>query len=182
MIGGKNIKEYILPNRMSNIAMVFQNVYLFEDTIENNIKLGMPEATREEVIEAAKKAMRHDFIEVLPDWRRRRQSFRRRKTANSIAGAMLKDAPIVIFDKATANVDPENEDKLKAVIEELTKNKTIIMIAHQLSTIRNADQIFVLNNGKIERRGTHEELMRQERLYKTLIDMKNKTTTWKIAN
>ena len=94
----------------------------------------------------------------------------------------LKDAPIVIFDEATANIDPENEDKLKSAIEELTKNKTIIMIAHRLSTIRNADQILVLNNGKIEQRGNHEELMKQGGLYKTLISMKNKTTIWKIAN
>ena len=100
----------------------------------------------------------------------------------SIARAMLKDTPIVIFDEATANIDPENEDKLKAAIEELTKNKTIIMIAHRLSTIRNADQILVLNNGKIEQRGNHEELMKQGGLYKTLINMKNKATVWKIAN
>jgi len=95
---------------------------------------------------------------------------------------MLKDAPIVIFDEATANVDPENEDKLKLAIEELTKNKTIIMIAHQLSTIRNADQILVLNNGKIEQRGNHNNLIQEGGLYKTLIDMKNKATEWKIAN
>ena len=95
---------------------------------------------------------------------------------------MLKDAPIVIFDEATANIDPENEDKLKAAIEELTKNKTIITIAHRLSTIRNADQILVLNNGKIEQRGNHEGLMKQGGLYKTLISMKNKATIWKIAN
>ena len=188
LIGGKNIKEYTLPHLMSHIAMVFQSVYLFEDTIENNIKFGVPSATREEVIEAAKKAMCHDFIEALPNGydtligEGGATLSGGEKQRISIARAMLKDAPIVIFDEATANIDPENEDKLKAAIEELTKNKTIIMIAHRLSTIRNADQILVLNNGKIEQRGNHEELMNQGGLYKTLINMKNKATVWKIAN
>lgn len=188
LIGGKNIKEYTLPHLMSHIAMVFQSVYLFEDTIENNIKFGVPSATREEVIEAAKKAMCHDFIEALPNGydtligEGGATLSGGEKQRISIARAMLKDAPIVIFDEATANIDPENEDKLKAAIEELTKNKTIIMIAHRLSTIRNADQILVLNNGKIEQRGNHEELMKQGGLYKTLINMKNKATVWKIAN
>ena len=188
LIGGKNIKEYTLPHLMSHIAMVFQSVYLFEDTIENNIKFGVPSATREEVIEAAKKAMCHDFIEALPNGydtligEGGATLSGGEKQRISIARAMLKDAPIVIFDEATANIDPENEDKLKAAIEELTKNKTIIMIAHRLSTIRNADQILVLNNGKIEQRGNHEELIKQGGLYKTLINMKNKATVWKIAN
>ncbi len=188
LIGGKNIKEYTLPHLMNHIAMVFQSVYLFEDTIENNIKFGVPSATREEVIEAAKKAMCHDFIEALPNGydtligEGGATLSGGEKQRISIARAMLKDAPIVIFDEATANIDPENEDKLKAAIEELTKNKTIIMIAHRLSTIRNADQILVLNNGKIEQRGNHEELMKQGGLYKTLINMKNKATVWKIAN
>ena len=188
LMDGKNIKEYTLPHLMSHIAMVFQNVYLFEDTIENNIKFGLPSATREEVIEAAKKAMCHDFIEALPNGydtligEGGATLSGGEKQRISIARAMLKDAPIVIFDEATANIDPENEDKLKAAIEELTKNKTIIMIAHRLSTIRNADQILVLNNGKIEQRGNHEELIKQGGLYKTLINMKNKATVWKIAN
>ena len=188
LIGGKNIKEYTLPHLMNHIAMVFQSVYLYEDTIENNIKFGVPNATREEVIEAAKKAMCHDFIEALPNGydtligEGGATLSGGEKQRISIARAMLKDAPIVIFDEATANIDPENEDKLKTAIEELTKNKTIIMIAHRLSTIRNADQILVLNNGKIEQRGNHEELMKQGGLYKTLINMKNKATVWKIAN
>lgn len=188
LIGGKNIKEYTLPHLMSHIAMVFQSVYLFEDTIENNIKFGVPNATREEVIDAAKKAMCHDFIEALPNGydtligEGGATLSGGEKQRISVARAMLKEAPIVIFDEATANIDPENEDKLKAAIEELTKNKTIIMIAHRLSTIRNADQILVLNNGKIEQRGNHEELMKQGGLYKTLINMKNKATVWKIAN
>ena len=188
LMDGKNIKEYTLPHLMNQIAMVFQNVYLFEDTIENNIKFGVPSAAREEVIEAAKKAMCHDFIEALPNGydtligEGGANLSGGEKQRISIARAMLKDAPIIIFDEATANIDPENEDKLKAAIEELTKNKTIIMIAHRLSTIRNANQILVLNNGKIEQRGNHAELMKQGGLYKTLINMKNKVTVWKIAN
>ena len=188
LMDGKNIKEYTLPHLMSHVAMVFQNVYLFEDTIENNIKFGVPSATREEVIEAAKKAMCHDFIEALPNGydtligEGGATLSGGEKQRISIARAMLKDAPIVIFDEATASIDPENEDKLKSAIEELTKNKTIIMIAHRLSTIRNANQILVLNNGKIEQRGNHGELMKQGGLYKTLISMKNKATIWKIAN
>ena len=188
LMDGKNIKEYTLPHLMSHIAMVFQNVYLFEDTIENNIKFGVPSATREEVIGAAKKAMCHDFIEALPNGydtligEGGATLSGGEKQRISIARAMLKDAPIVIFDEATASIDPENEDKLKSAIEELTKNKTIIMIAHRLSTIRNANQILVLNNGKIEQRGNHEGLMKQGGLYKILISMRNKATIWKIAN
>lgn len=187
-IGGKNIKDYTIENLMSSISMVFQNVYLFEDTVENNIKFGSPNATREEVIEAAKKAQCHDFIEKLD------QGYDTiigeggaslsggEKQRISIARAMLKDAPIVIFDEATANIDPENEDKLRRAIEALTKDKTIIMIAHQLSTIRNADQILVLNNGVIEERGRHEELMGNDGLYKKFIESKEVATNWKLDN
>lgn len=188
LIDGKNIKDYTLSNLMSNISMVFQNVYLFEDTIENNIKFGVPNATREDVIQAAKKAMCHDFIEALPNGydtlvgEAGASLSGGEKQRISIARAMLKDAPIVMFDEATSNIDPENEDKLKYAIEELTKNKTIIMIAHQLSTIRNADQIIVLNNGSIEQIGKHDELIQERGIYKTLINMKNKATAWKIVN
>lgn len=188
LIGGQDIRNYTLSNLMSNISMVFQNVYLFEDTIENNIKFGVPSATREDVIQAAKKAMCHDFIERLPHGydtvigEAGASLSGGEKQRISIARAMLKDAPIVIFDEATANVDPENEDKLKKAFEELTRNKTIIMIAHQLSTIKNANQILVLNNGKIEQRGTHEELIKNEGLYKTLIEMRNQATHWRVGN
>lgn len=186
-IGAKDVRDYTLPNLMENISMVFQNVYLFEDTIENNIKFGMPSASREDVIRAAKKAMCHDFIEELENGydtlvgEGGASLSGGEKQRISIARAMLKNAPIVIFDEATANIDPENEDKLRLAIEELTKDKTIIMIAHQLSTIRNANQILVLNNGKIEERGTHKELMLKSGLYKNLIEMKKKSTNWKFT-
>lgn len=187
-IGGNNIKDYTVENLMNNISMVFQDVYLFEDTIENNIKFGNQNATREDVIEAALKAQCHDFIVSLP------QGYDTfigeggaslsggEKQRISIARAMLKDAPIIIFDEATANVDPENEDKLKLAIESLTKNKTVIMIAHRLKTIRNANQILVLNKGCIEQRGTHDELMRQDGIYKDFVDAKSKSENWSLNN
>ena len=187
-IGGNNIKDYTVENLMDNISMVFQGVYLFEDTIENNIKFGNQNATREEVVNAAKKAQCHDFIVSLP------QGYDTivgeggaslsggEKQRISIARAMLKDAPIIIFDEATANIDPENEDKLKLAIESLTKNKTVIMIAHRLKTIRNANQILVLNKGCIEQRGTHDELMRQDGIYKDFINAKSMSENWSLNN
>ncbi|WP_454206922.1 ABC transporter ATP-binding protein [Peptoniphilus sp. Marseille-Q6390] len=187
-IGGKNIKDYTIENLMNNISMVFQNVYLFEDTIENNIKFGKQDATKDEIIEAAKKAQCHDLIMTLP------QGYQTmigeggaslsggEKQRISIARAMLKDAPIIIFDEATANIDPENEDKLKEAIESLTKDKTVIMIAHRLKTIRNADQILVLNQGNIVERGDHETLMAYGGLYKDLIEAKNVSESWKLNN
>jgi len=186
-IGGVDIKDVSLETLMSKISMVFQNVYLFEDTIENNIKFGKPEASREQVIEAAKKAMCHDFIEALPNGydtligEGGTSLSGGEKQRLSIARAILKDAPIIIFDEATANVDPENEDKLRLAIEALTENKTIIMIAHRLKTIRNADRILVLNGGVIEQSGAHEELMAQGGLYKKLITAKNESAGWKLA-
>ena len=187
-LGGKNIKDYPIENLMNHISMVFQDVYLFADTIENNIKFGCPNATRDDVIAAAKKAQCHDFISALPDGY---QSMigeggtslsGGEKQRISIARAMLKDAPIIIFDEATANVDPENEDKLKAAIEALTQNKTVIMIAHRLKTIRNANQILVLNKAGIEQCGTHDELMLQGGLYRDLIESRSKAESWRFAN
>ena len=187
-LGGKNIKDYSLENLMNHISMVFQDVYLFADTIENNIKFGCPNATRDDVIAAAKKAQCHDFISALPDGY---QSMigeggtslsGGEKQRISIARAMLKDAPIIIFDEATANVDPENEDKLKAAIEALTQNKTVIMIAHRLKTIRNANRILVLNKAGIEQCGTHDELMLQGGLYRALIESRSKAESWRFAN
>lgn len=187
-LGGKNIKDYSLEYLMNNISMVFQDVYLFADTIENNIKFGCPNASRDDVIAAAKKAQCHDFISALPDGY---QSMigeggtslsGGEKQRISIARAMLKDAPIIIFDEATANVDPENEDKLKAAIEALTQNKTVIMIAHRLKTIRNANRILVLNKAGIEQCGTHDELMLQGGLYRDLIESRSKAESWRFAN
>lgn len=188
LIGGKNIREYKIENLMNSISMVFQDVYLFEDTIENNIKFGKQNASHEEVVQAAKKARCHEFIEALPEGYNTligeggASLSGGEKQRISIARAMLKDAGIIIFDEATANIDPENEDKLKEAIESLTKNKTVIMIAHRLKTIRNADQILVLKDGEIVERGSHEELIKNNGLYFDLINAKAKAESWKLNN
>lgn len=188
LIGDINIKDYTKETLMDTISMVFQDVYLFEDTIENNIKFGKPNANREEIITAAKQARCHEFIMTLPDQYQTQigeggaslSGGERQRI--SIARAMLKDAPIIIFDEATANIDPENEDKLKEAIESLISNKTVIMIAHRLKTILNADQILVLDNGDIVERGTHDELVDNNGLYNTLIQAKQAATLWKLDN
>lgn len=188
LIGGKNIKDYKIENLMNSISMVFQDVYLFEDTIENNIKFGKQNASHEEVVQAAKKARCHEFIESLPEGydtligEGGASLSGGEKQRISIARAMLKNAPIIIFDEATANIDPENEDKLKDAIESLTENKTVIMIAHRLKTIRNADQILVLRNGELVERGNHEVLIQNEGLYKDLVNAKYISESWKLIN
>lgn len=185
-IGGHDVKDYTLDSLMANISMVFQNVYLFNDTIENNIKFGKPNATHDEVVAAAKKACCDDFIDALPDGYNTvvgeggATLSGGEKQRLSIARAMLKDAPIVIFDEATANVDPENEDRLQAAIEALTRDKTIIMIAHRLKTVRHADQIVVLDGGRIVQRGTHDELLAQNGIYSDFVGMREKAIGWKL--
>ena len=185
-IGGRDVREYTLESLMDQISMVFQNVYLFADTIENNIKFGRPEATHAEVVEAARKACCSDFIEALPDGydtvigEGGASLSGGEKQRISIARAMLKDAPIVILDEATANVDPENEDRLQKAIEELTRNKTIIMIAHRLKTVRNADQILVVDDGRIVQRGKHEDLIGQEGIYASFVLGRKEAIGWKL--
>ncbi len=185
-IGGKDVREYTLESLMEQISMVFQNVYLFADTIENNIRFGRPEATHEEVVEAAKRACCHEFIEALPEGYQTvigeggASLSGGEKQRISIARAMLKDAPIVILDEATANVDPENEDRLQKAIEELTRDKTIIMIAHRLKTVRHADQILVVDDGKIVQQGKHEELIGQKGIYADFVLGRNEAIGWKL--
>ena len=186
-LGGIDVKDYALDSLMSNFSMVFQTVYLFNDSIENNIKFGKPDATHEEVVAAAKAARCHDFISALPEGydtvigeggatlsggERQRLS---------IARAMLKDAPIVILDEATANVDPENEADLQEAIEALTGGKTIIMIAHRLKTVRRANQILVLEHGRITQRGTHDQLVQEPGIYADFIRTRQKAVNWKIS-
>lgn len=186
-VGGRNVREYKLDSLMKNISMVFQNVYLFQDTIENNIRFGKPEATHEEVAAAARAACCHDFISSLPDGYDtvlgegggslsggERQRI-------SIARAMLKNAPIIILDEATASVDPENEAELQKAISALTRNKTIVMIAHRLKTVENADQILVLDGGHIVQRGTHEQLAGREGLYADFIHARREAAGWKLT-
>lgn len=186
-VGGYDVKDYRLDSLMKNISMVFQNVYLFNDTIENNIKFGKPDATHEQVVAAAKAACCHDFIMALPDGydtilgEGGSTLSGGEKQRISIARAMLKNAPIVILDEATASVDPENEAELQAAINALTHNKTIVMIAHRLKTVRDADQILVLDGGHIVQQGTHEELMEQTGLYADFIGMRREAISWKLA-
>ena len=185
-IGGTDVRDYTLESLMDQISMVFQNVYLFADTIENNIKFGCPNATHEQVVEAAKKACCDDFIEALPDGydtmigEGGASLSGGEKQRISIARAMLKDPPIIILDEATANVDPENEDRLQKAIEALTRNKTILMIAHRLKTVRHADQILVLSDGKIVQRGRHETLIAQPGIYADFVGGKKQTAGWKL--
>ncbi len=185
-IGGRDVKDYTLESLMEQISMVFQNVYLFADTIENNIKFGKPDATHEEVVAAARKACCDDFIEALPDGYNTvigeggASLSGGEKQRISIARAMLKDAPIVIFDEAPANVDPENEDRLQKAIEELTKDKTIIMIAHRLKTVQNADQILVVDDGNIVQRGRHEELIGKKGIYADFVLGRKEAIGWKM--
>ena len=185
-IGGVDVRDYTLEDLMDQISMVFQNVYLFADTIENNIKFGYPNATHEQVVAAARKACCDDFIEALPDGydtvigEGGASLSGGEKQRISIARAMLKDAPIVILDEATANVDPENEDRLQKAIEALTRDKTIIMIAHRLKTVRHADQILVVDHGRIVQQGKHEELMKQNGIYADFVGGRKQAAGWKL--
>lgn len=186
LIGGHDVKEYTLESLMSQISIVFQKVYLFQDTIENNIRFGKPEASREDVIAAAKSACCHEFIMSLPlgyetvAGEGGMNLSGGEKQRISIARAILKDAPIIILDEATANVDPENEDRLQNAIEALTKDKTVIMIAHRLKTVRHADRILVINKMKIEQQGTHDELIHKEGIYRRFIAEREDATAWKM--
>lgn len=186
-LGGVNVKDYSMNSLMNNFSFVFQTVYLFADTIENNIKFGRQDATHEEVIAAAKKACCHDFISQLPNGydtvigEGGSSLSGGQKQRISIARAIMKDAPVVILDEATANVDPENEKDLMDAIEALTKEKTIIMIAHRLKTVRHADQIVVVDKGRIVQKGTHEQLMTQDGIYKRFVDAREQAVSWKLA-
>ena len=185
-IGGTDVRDYTLESLMEQISMVFQNVYLFADTIENNIKFGCPDATHEQVVEAAKKACCDDFIAALPDGydtvigEGGASLSGGERQRISIARAMLKNAPIIILDEATANVDPENEDRLQQAIEALTHEKTVLMIAHRLKTVRKADQILVLSDGKIVQQGRHETLIAQPGIYADFVGGKKQTSSWKL--
>lgn len=188
LLGGTDVKDYTCDSLLKNFSIVFQRVYLFEDTIENNIRFGKPDARKEEVIFAAKKACCHEFISALPEGYQTKIGeggatlSGGEKQRISIARAILKDAPVVILDEATASVDPENERELQRAISELTKNKTLLMIAHRLGTVREADQILVLDGGRIVQRGTHADLMAKEGLYRHFVEIREQAAGWTLGD
>ena len=185
-LGDCDVREYNYDCLMDNFSFVFQRTYLFSDTIANNIKFGKPDSTMEQIVEAAKKARCYDFIMKLPD------GFQTiigeggatvsggERQRISIARAILKDAPIIIFDEATANVDPENEKELMEAVEDLTNDKTVIMIAHRLKTVQKADRIFVLENGKIVQQGIHAELVKQDGIYRHFVVERREAAGWRV--
>ena len=186
-VGGHDLREFTCDSLLCNISMVFQNVYLFHDTIRANILFGKPDATEEEMIKAAKKARCHDFIMALPDGydtvvgEGGGTLSGGEKQRISIARAILKNAPIIILDEATASIDPENEHLIQQAISELTRGKTIITIAHRLATIQNADQILVVADGRIAEHGTHAELVQQDGLYWRFTAIREQAEGWRIA-
>ena len=186
LVGGVDVREFTCDSLLKNISMVFQNVYLFNDTIMNNIRFGRPDATDEEVYAAAKAARCHDFIQSLPDGygtivgEGGGTLSGGEKQRISIARAMLKNAPIIILDEATASVDPENEHLIQEAISELTHGKTIITIAHRLATIENADQILVIDSGTVAQRGTHKQLLGQEGIYREFVRIREEAEGWQI--
>ena len=187
-LGGHNLREFTCDSLLANISMVFQNVYLFHDTIRANILFGKPDATEAEMIAAAKEARCHDFIMALPDGYDtvvgegggtlsggERQRI-------SITRAILKDAPIIILDEATASIDPENEHLIQQALSALTRGKTVITIAHRLATIEQADQILVIDDGQVVQQGTHETLAAVPGKYKEFINICRKSEGWSLAD
>ena len=185
-LDGRNVKEYSMDALMRNFSFVFQRVYLFGDTVANNIRFGQPDAPMEKVIEAAKKACCHDFIMQLPDGydtvigEGGASLSGGEKQRISIARAIMKDSPVIVLDEATANVDPENEAELMEAIEALTHEKTVIMIAHRLKTVRTADNIIVIDGGRIAQQGTHDELMAQGGIYKNFVESRQEAASWRL--
>lgn len=185
-LGNNNIRDYKVETLLKNLSLVFQQVYLFRDTIENNIRFANPKASHEEVVEAAKRAHCHNFIMELPDGYNTMVGeggsslSGGEKQRISIARALLKNAPIILLDEATSSVDPENEYEILAAIEELSKGHTVISIAHRLSTVRKADQILVIDEGRLVQEGKHDELINQEGIYSAFIKARERAANWKL--
>lgn len=186
-VGGHDVREFTVDSLLRNFSKVFQDVYLFNDTLEANIAFGTAGATHEQVVEAAKRARCHDFISALPngydtivgEGGASLSGGERQRI--SIARALLKDAPIVVLDEATASIDPENEQLIQQALTELTREKTVVVIAHRLATIEHADQILVVEDGTVIQRGTHEELLAQEGVYRRFVEARAEAEGWKIG-
>lgn len=186
-VGGHDVREFTVDSLLRNFSMVFQDVYLFNDTLEANIAFGTAGATHEQVVEAAKRARCHDFISALPngydtivgEGGASLSGGERQRI--SIARALLKDAPIVVLDEATASIDPENEQLIQQALTELTREKTVVVIAHRLATIEHADQILVVEDGTVVQRGNHEELLAQEGVYRRFVEARAEAEGWKIG-
>ncbi len=185
-LGNNDIRDYKVETLLKNLSLVFQQVYLFQDTIENNIRFAKPQASHEEVVEAAKRAHCHDFIMELPKGYNTMVGeggsslSGGEKQRISIARALLKNAPVILLDEATSSVDPENEYEILAAIEELSKGHTVISIAHRLSTVRKADQILVIDDGRLVQEGKHEDLINQEGIYSAFIKARERAANWKL--
>lgn len=186
-VGGHDVREFTVDSLLRNFSMVFQDVYLFNDTLEANIAFGTAGATHEQVVEAAKRARCHDFISALlngydtivGEGGASLSGGERQRI--SIARALLKDAPIVVLDEATASIDPENEQLIQQALTELTREKTVVVIAHRLAIIEHADQILVVEDGTVVQRGTHEELLAQEGVYRRFVEARAEAEGWKIG-
>ncbi|MCT4619943.1 MAG: ABC transporter ATP-binding protein/permease [Marinisporobacter sp.] len=187
LVGGVDVKEMTCDSLLSNMSMVFQKVYLFNDTIYNNVKFGKANASKEEIIKACQKARCHEFIMELEDGydtmigEGGSTLSGGEKQRISIARAILKDAPIILLDEATASIDPENEQRIQQAINALIKNKTLIVIAHRLSTIKAADQILVLEEGKLVEKGIHDDLLNKNGIYADFWNRRQKARNWKFG-
>ncbi|MCR5500172.1 MAG: ABC transporter ATP-binding protein/permease [Acetatifactor sp.] len=186
LFGGMPVRKMSSEELLKNVSMVFQDVYLFQDTIEGNIRMGRSDATHEEVVEAAKKAACHDFIMSLPEGYATMVGeggstlSGGEKQRISIARALLKDAPVILLDEATSSLDPENEVLIQQAISALVENKTVIVIAHRLQSVCNADQIVVLDGGRVTETGNHEQLLEKNGLYAKLWNEQNHAGSWRI--
>jgi ATP-binding cassette subfamily B protein len=184
-LGGHDIRTYDPDDVLASVSMVFQDVYLFNDTILNNIKIGKKDTTMDEIISTSKTARCHDFIQKLPEGYETMVGEGGSTLAGgekqriSIARAMLKDSPIILLDEATASLDPENELYIQQAIDGLLQNKTVVIIAHRLNTVVNADKIIVLDKGRIVEEGKHNDLIKNKGLYYRMWEEQRKTHSWK---